>query len=475
VERSTNPSNLIWVMPAEGDVSTVDRPAVERQAAADEFLAVESRGIEPIPAAERKGSPRDVGWLWVAAFANFVSLITGALLITFGLGVVEAVAAVAVGSVLAAVLHGLLSVAGPRFGTSQVVAARETFGLRGSYPGALFTLFLAVGWFAVDCVIAAQALVQLLHLAGVAQGGLLNAIALGLVVLLSVLVAVYGHQTIAVFEKYGAMAFVLFCLVLAISLLPQVNWGLGAKVRGADHLAAWVLGTSVVFALIASWFSFASDYSRYLPARLQARTVAGWIAAGTALSMFLFGSLGVLLASIDPSGGGNLLALISSRAPLLVVVPFLLFIAVGEIWANYLDVYTAGLSGLALNLRLPRWAAALGCGLLGGLLAYFALFVSSFDVAYTNFLLITYLWVPPWAAVVLVDMFVFHRAPGVIVPLRLRAVLAWLIGLAVAIPFVDSNLWQSPLAVHLLHNTDVSGYAGALAGGLAYLLLGRRQ
>src|SRR5256714_8253255 len=145
-------------MPAEGDMSISDRPVVERDAPTNEFLKVETRGIEPIPAGERKGSPRDVAWLWVAAFANFVSLITGALLVTFGLGVAEAIAAVAAGSVLAATLHGLLSVAGPRFGTTQVVAARNTFGPRGAYAGAFFTIFLAVGLVAVGCVIAPPAL-----------------------------------------------------------------------------------------------------------------------------------------------------------------------------------------------------------------------------------------------------------------------------------------------------------------------------
>src|SRR5213079_2925823 len=68
--------------------------------------------------------------------------------------------------------------------------------------------------------------------------------------------------------------------------------------------------------------------------------------------------------------------------------------AAREIWANYLDVYTAGLSALALNIRLRRWAAALAVGLLGGILAFFAMFVSNFKDQYTNFLLITYLWVP---------------------------------------------------------------------------------
>ena len=455
-------------------MSIIDRPVVERDAPTNEFLKVETRGIEPIPASERKGSPRDVAWLWVAAFANFVSLITGALLITFGLGVAEAIAAVAAGSVLAATLHGLLSVAGPRFGTTQVVAARNTFGPRGAYAGAFFTIFLAVGWFAVDCVIAAQALVQLARLAGLPQGNLLNVFALLVVVVLSVVVAVYGHQTIAVFEKYGAIVFVIFCAVLGFTLLPKINWTLQSSVAGADHLAAWVLGTSVIFALVASWFSFASDYSRYLPQRLPARSVAGWIGAGTAISMFAFGALGVLLASIDPKAGGDLLGLISASAPATIVVPFLLFIAVGEVWANYLDVYTAGLSGLALNLRVRRWTAALAFGVIGGVLAYIAMFISNFKDQYTNFLLITYLWVPPWAAVVLVDMFVIKRRPARVAPHHGRAVLAWLIGLAAALPFVDSSLWQSPLAVSFLHNTDISGYVGAIVGAVTYLLLGRR-
>src|SRR5437868_10756661 len=329
-------------MPAEGDVSTVERQVVEGHAPVDDFLKVETHGIDPIPPSDRKGSPRDVAWLWVAAFANFGSLITGGLLITFGLGVAEAILAVAVGSVLAASLHGLLSVAGPRYGTTQVVAARQTFGVRGAYGGAFFTIFLAVGWFAVDCVIAAQAIVQLGRLAGLPSGNLLSGVALLVVVVVSVLVAVYGHQTIAVFEKYGAIVFVIFCAILGLSLIPQVKWGLPATVSGADHVAAWVLGTSVVFALIASWFSFASDYSRYLPSRLSARSVVGWVAAGTALSMFLFGSLGVLLGSIDPRGGGHRLGRISSCAPLVVVLRFLLFIAARERWANYLAFHPAG-------------------------------------------------------------------------------------------------------------------------------------
>ena len=91
-------------------MSIVDHRPLERQAGADQFLKVESHGIDPIPVSARKGSALDVGWLWVAAFANFVSLITGALLIGFGLGVAEAVLAVAVVAAVPSLFTVLLAV-----------------------------------------------------------------------------------------------------------------------------------------------------------------------------------------------------------------------------------------------------------------------------------------------------------------------------------------------------------------------------
>src|SRR4030081_478061 len=142
-------------MPAEGEiVSEVAAPA----AGADSFGQVESHGIDPIPAAERHGRPRELAFLWGGAFVNYASLFTASLLTTYyGLGVWDGLLATALGTLAAAVLLGLLSNTGPRSGQPQIVFTRRIFGLRGSYVGAALTLFLAVGWFAVVCVIAAQA------------------------------------------------------------------------------------------------------------------------------------------------------------------------------------------------------------------------------------------------------------------------------------------------------------------------------
>src|SRR5215471_4799963 len=131
-------------------------------AEADVFGKVEAHGIEAIPTSLRHGVARELGFLWAGAFVNYASLFTASLLTTyFGLGVWDGLAATALGTLAAAAILGLLSNTGPRTGLPQIVFTRRIFGLRGSYLGAGLTLFLAVGWFAVDCVIAAQAGAQL--------------------------------------------------------------------------------------------------------------------------------------------------------------------------------------------------------------------------------------------------------------------------------------------------------------------------
>src|SRR2546428_5728259 len=134
----------------------------------DAFLKVETHGIDAIPDAERHRRPAELGFLCAGAFVNYASLLTPSLLTTYyGLGVWDGVFAVLIGTLAGAVILGLLSNTGPKSGQPQIVFTRRIFGNRGAYPGAVLTLFLGVGWFAVDTVIAALAGVQLLQVAGI--------------------------------------------------------------------------------------------------------------------------------------------------------------------------------------------------------------------------------------------------------------------------------------------------------------------
>ena len=448
-----------------------------RQAEADAFGKVETHGIETILAPERHGKPRELAFLWGGAFVNYASLFTASLLTTYyGLGVWDGHAATAIGTIAAAAILGLLSNTGPRSGLPQIVFTRRIFGPRGSYLGAALTLFLAVGWFAVDCVIAAQAGAQLF-------GGGNRWMTFGLVLLIaaiSVAVAVYGHQTIKVLETYGAVIFAVLFAALFLLLAPSFDWTHGPTVRGPDYAGAFVLGLMTCFALVASWYPFASDYSRYLPASSSTRAVTFWPVVGVTIPMILLGLFGLLLPTIDAPLASNqgVLAVISAHAPAWVAIPFFVFIVVGEIWANYLDVYTAGLVTLAMGIKLQRWQTALGCGILGAALAAYAVLVSDFHVAYEDFLILTYLWAPAWAAVVLLSFFVFEGKgrPAL-------ALAAWLAGTATSLLFVNyvnlfGNLGAQPSffndgLIARLHGADLSGFISVGVAAAVYWV-GRR-
>ncbi len=432
-----------------------------RQAEADAFGRVETHGIEAIPAAERHGAPRELAFLWAGAFVNYASLFTASLLTTYyGLGVWDGLAATAAGTIAAALILGLLSNTGPRSGQPQIVFTRRIFGYHGSYLGAALTLFLAVGWFAVDCVIAAQAGAQLF---GGGSRWMTFALVL-LIAAISVAVAVFGHQTIKVLETYGAVIFAALTAALFLFLAPQFHWTQGPSASGPDYAGALVLGFMTCFALVASWYPFASDYSRYLPASSSTRSVTLWPVAGVALPMILLGLFGLLLPTIDAglASSQGVLAVISAHSPSWVAIPFFVFIVVGEIWANYLDVYTAGLVTLAMGIRLKRWQTALGCGVLGTALATYAVLISDFHVAYEDFLILTYLWAPAWAAVVLLSFFVFEgkSRPAL-------ALAAWIAGTLTSLVFVNYvNLFGNLVAkpsffndglIATLHGADLSG------------------
>src|SRR5215469_8526581 len=310
----------------------------------DQFLRVEEHGIEPIPRSERHGRARELGFLWAGAFVNYATLLTASLATSvFGLGVWDGLAATVLGTLAGAVVLGLLSHTGPRSGLPQIAFTRRVFGGAGMRIGAFLTLFLAVGWFAVDTVIAAQAGVQMMHVAGLgdAAGRLIFPFVL-VIAAVSVAVAIYGHATIRMFETVGALVFAALSMVLFALLATQFRWGAGPSATAAGYPGAFVLGFMVCFALVASWFPFASDYSRYLPEDTPSRGLTWWPMVGVALTM---------------------------------------------------------------GFRVRRWQTALACGVLGAALASYAVVFRDFHTAYQQFLLLTYLWAPAWAAIVLLAFF----------------------------------------------------------------------
>jgi NCS1 family nucleobase:cation symporter-1 len=130
-----------------------------------------------------------------------------------------------------------------------------------------------------------------------------------------------------------------------------------------------------------------------------------------------------------------------------------------------------------LGIRLRRWQTALGCGLLGTALAGYAVLVTDFHLAYEDFLILTYLWAPAWAAVVLLSFFGWGRGGARV------ALLAWIVGTVASLAFVNyANLFSNvgsttrffnqPM-IDTLHGADLSGAVSVAVAASIFLLLGR--
>jgi purine-cytosine permease-like protein len=369
----------------------------------DEFLKVELRGLEAVPDSERHGHPRELFFIWAAALADFFSFFAGAILVgVIGLGVWDAIVVLVLGALAGGALIGPLSVTGVRAGVPQIVFSRLAFGRRGAMVGGLLTMLIAVGWFSYDCAIAVTT-VKALPVFGSGPPSWAVALLLLAMVAGCILVAVFGHRTITIVQTIQAPVFIALCAVVAVGLAPKFNPGLGSSLDPAAHLAAALLGFTATFALIVSWATYAADYSRYLPRDSSALSVSLWSGGGSVVTLVICGVLGALVQSIDPRNQ-DIAGLIVHNLPAWLAWTFAAFIVIAEMSSNYLNIYTASLSGLAIGLRLRRWTAALLMGVLGGGLgAVVLLNADRFETIYLQFLTVTYVWFPAWCVVVLVD------------------------------------------------------------------------
>jgi NCS1 family nucleobase:cation symporter-1 len=118
-------------------------------------LSVETHGIAPIPEDQRYGTPARLFTVWFAPQVNLTGLFSGVLPIVLGLGFWLGLLAMAIGSVLGALLVAYLSTWGPRTGAGQMPNSRMAFGAGVVLPGILQWLS-SIAWDAMAALFGAQ-------------------------------------------------------------------------------------------------------------------------------------------------------------------------------------------------------------------------------------------------------------------------------------------------------------------------------
>ncbi|MEV3978042.1 cytosine permease [Nonomuraea sp. NPDC049758] len=372
-----------------------------------DMMAVERNGINAVPDNERRGRPSDLFWPWAGANLSLFGVAFGVYVVGLGLGVVPAVVTGAVGYALSFLLVGLVAVAGSRSGVPTMTLGRAPFGYQGNKLPAVLSYVSNVGWEIVLVTLAAQSGAAILR--RVAPGipettAVAGCFAVSALVVIAV--GVYGHAMIMVVQRYLTYAFVVLTVVYLILMLPR----LGGSLETTAGPGGWVGGVIFSMTLLGlGWVNCGADYSRYLPAGSRPRSVALWTTLGGALPPMVLLVFGVLLAGGDPklaeAAGGDPVGALAAALPTWFLLPYLLTAIGGFLAGAIMDIYSSGLSMLALGVPVRRHLAVLIDGLLMVLGGYYLLFVSdNFFGTFQAFLAIIGVVMAAWVAIFLVDM-----------------------------------------------------------------------
>ncbi|MGP3934545.1 purine-cytosine permease family protein [Nonomuraea sp. KM88] len=370
-------------------------------------MAVEQNGINAVPESERHGRPRDLFWPWAGSNLSLFGVAFGVYIVGLGLGVVPAIITGAIGYALSFLLVGLVAIAGARSGVPTMTLGRAPFGYQGNKLPAALSYLSNVGWEIVLVTLAAQSGAAILgRLAPGLAPTTATAACFTVAAVVVIAVGVYGHAMIMVVQRYLTYAFVVLTVVYMILMAPR----LGVSLETTAGPGGWVGGIIFAMTLLGlGWVNCGADYSRYLPSRSRPRSVALWTMLGGALPPMVLLVFGVLLAGGDPTlaeaAGGDPVAALAGALPTWFLLAYLLTAIGGFLAGAIMDIYSSGLSMLALGVPIRRHYAVLIDGLLMVLGGYYLLFVStSFLATFQAFLAIIGVVMAAWAAVFLVDM-----------------------------------------------------------------------
>jgi NCS1 family nucleobase:cation symporter-1 len=439
------------------------------------IVAVEPGGAEFIPLNERHGKPLNLFWTWMSPNFEFATIFVGVLcVIAFGLTFAQSVAAIVLGTVLGSVTHGALSARGPEYGVPQMILSRISFGYWGNaLPAGINAVIAGIGWFAVNSVSGALALNTLISINGHHLNKILSLL---IIVAAQIVIALYGHNLVHVFERVAFPLLVISFGLGAIWTLKDAHFGAAPPIPHGG-IGGFLVALGATFGYACGWNPYASDYTRYMAPTTDKKAVAWWSGFGVALSCIALEILGAASATSTGLAGFDGPGPFVGGYPRVVRDLVLLSIAVGAVAANVLNIYSGAMSfttlGIKLHAKYRRAIIAAVFGVAGFFVAWDG--INNID-KYENFLLIIAYWIGPWLAVFFVDQLLRrgnqagklydHKYENVAGPIAMA------VGMAISIPlFSDQLKFTGYFPKHHPKVGDLTFEVGFVVAAIVYYVL----
>jgi nucleobase:cation symporter-1, NCS1 family len=437
---------------------------------------IEQHTIYQIPLDQRHGKARHLFTLWLGANLNVLTVVTGALATTlFGQSFLSGTVAIVIGNLIGSIFMALHAAQGPRLGVPQMVQSRGQFGARGAAFVVALVVFMYLGYAATALVTGGQSLHAIMP--GASESWCI--VAIGLV---SLAAAIFGHDLIHLCTRmmtYVAGAAVVLCFVWILVVNP-------VPATFLTHGGFSAVGFFRMVSLGAFWqlayAPYVSDYSRYLPPDTGPRQAFWSCYWGTIVGAVAPMILGALIGPAVVDGDVvQAISRLTGRASTAIVLLFAPGVAVAGaicLYGGALAVITfaqtfstgwrASSRARAL-IATAIFVAALLTGLVGA---------TDFLPLYGRFNEILLYLIVPWTAVNLVDYYLIRQGHydvpsffaadgGVYGMYNAAALVCYLLGILVQIPFVASDVYTGP-AARAMGDIDFSWVVGLLVVSAAY-------
>ncbi|MGZ4295821.1 MAG: purine-cytosine permease family protein, partial [Solirubrobacteraceae bacterium] len=418
----------------------------------DQEPAFETRGIEYIPLAERRGRPIDLMWMWAGALFNVEYVVYGALIVSFGLAFWQAALVIAIGN-LSYLITGIGSLQGPAAGTSVFSISRAPFGPRGARIVSVFNWMTQVGYETEGLALVVLAGLVLAGKAGIHTSTGLKVALIVLAAAIQLVLPLFGHRAMLRVLRMLVPPFVVLFVLLAVFTLPKAHLGAGSH---ADFATVTIALALILSAGGYGWVMNASDYSRYLPPDADRRKIVWAVALGGYVPSTLLSLLGAAVATAVPSATDPISGLPQAFHGWFLV-PYLIFVIFQLFAINSVDLYSSGLTLQAIVPGIRRWQTVLIDTVVAGALTAITVFSSSFNTFIEDFLLFMIVWIAPWVAIFLTDWAlrrgrydsrsllsgragIYWRDGGFHVP----GLVAQAIGMLAAASWLDTTVWKGP-------------------------------
>ena len=438
---------------------------------------IESRSIDYIPLAERRGKVWHLWPLWFTSNAQLATVAIGTIGTALGLNLIWSAIAILLGCALGTFFMAFHSTQGPQLGLPQMIQSRPQFGAKGALLVWFVALVTYIGYNALNQVLAGQSLQQLTSMAP--HTGIL------LFTMLAVVLAMIGYHWIHYAQRGLACIMIVALLIFTVGAAFKLHFPATQSALADFRTTPFLTQFFAAAAYQLSWSIYVSDYSRYLPKNVGVRASFWWTFLGAMIGAGWMMLAGMILAAFNPKLDIAAAVIAGGDAILPGFGTFLLAASLGGlVTITSLNLYGASLTLLSVadtfkqlhptttkRLIATAAAAATATGL--------AYLPSENFMSRLNDLLSIMLYLfTPWTAINLVDFYlirkghysvreIFNRT-GMYGNWNWRGLSAYFVGFISMVPFFSTGLYTGP-AARALNGADIAMVIGLPVSALIYI------